>query len=230
MASVNATEVKSDRYYTCEQQYLKLQASAGQQPLVNLTCRAIPKMLLTQYQDTNAIVMLEGDQFSLWLSTECHYAKFIDQTKAITHDRNIVTCVTVEVCLSLVLCSASFQIKTLLMTVFLPSSSSVWTTSDKCLCLLIHVLYSPQRLLPTDFMKKCFSGLHSTAFWGCLILWAWFPLGICLAAGRWWWGSLSAGEQMTSSGCAVCSSMLQGSQTELLLTGVSRPLAFWGLL
>lgn len=116
--------------------------------------------------------MLEGNQFSLWLSTECHYAKFIDQTKSIMHNRNTVTCVTVEVHLNLVcgkaLSKASFQIKTLLMTVFLPSSSSVWTTSDKCFCLLIHVLSSPQRLLPTDVWGNAFQGCTAQPFGAAL--------------------------------------------------------------
>lgn len=163
--------------------------------------------------------MLEDDQFRLWLSSESAIVpNSWTKAKSIMHNRNIVTRDTVEVHLSLVCGKTlhpfksrhysrlfSFQVVHLYETPLI----SVLACSFMC-CL------PPQRFLPTDSKRKCFSVMHSAAFWGCLILWARFPLGVCLAGDRWQWGSPAAGEQMTGSGCPVCSSMLQGSQTELL--------------
>lgn len=124
------------------------------------------------------------------------------------HNRNIVICVTVEAHLSLVCGKALHPFKSRHYSLLFSFQVVHLYEPPLCLCLLIHVLSSPQRLLPNDFKRKCFSGLHSPVFWGSLILWAWFPVSICLAGCRWQWGSLAAGEQMTGSGCAVCSSML----------------------
>lgn len=149
------------------------------------------------------------------------------------YNRNMVTNVSVEVNPSGV-CGKSLHLPKLTHYLWLfsfqvvhlhaPSLPSVLTCS--------LTLSLPQWLLLNVFKRKYFSGTQSAAFWGCPSLPALrsplFALHVSLAGGRWRWGFWAAREQMTCSGCAVCSSTLHRSQTEFLR--INSPVAFWGLV